>query len=171
MKRANRAQVVNATHSRSELWRHFKVFFLTENMRINTSRCDATDARWYDNLLLRLGDGAEDVHDEGGHDDCVQLPERLCLPDRATEALIDFTFPSLRDRHSDSQWIGERAILAPLNNDADNINDDILENYMPGDVMTLYSDDQLEPGENIGAQPPVEYLNTLKEGMPPMSYI
>jgi hypothetical protein len=58
-KRGSRGQVLGAALIRSPLCRHFRIFHLTENMRIATAGGDASQAQWYKNWLLRVGNGNE----------------------------------------------------------------------------------------------------------------
>ena len=81
-------------------------------------------------------------------EDYIKLPDHMCRPDRTRESLIDFTFPDLQRRHADpdggwANWITERAILAPLNATATEINHRILDDYMLGESFTCYSSDRL----------------------------
>ncbi len=81
-------------------------FSLTENMRIATAGGDASQAQWYNkDWLLRVGNGNEQTvinPDDNIRQDFIKLPEQLCLPNQSTESLINFTFPDLRELHSES---------------------------------------------------------------------
>lgn len=175
IKRGSRGQVVGAALLRSSLWRLFRVFLLTDNMRIATAGGDALQAQWYKEWLLRVGNGNEPTVAnpvDNAHQDYIELPHHLCLPNQSTESLIDFTLPDIRERHADTDgawasWISDRAILTPLNATVNDINNRILEDYMPGVASTYYSSDRPLPGENNGLDIPNEFLNTLNEGLPP----
>ena len=66
--------------------------------------------------------------------------------------MIDFVFPDLKERAQGdlrefSRWMGERAILTPHNATADELNNLILRDYMPGQLITLFSSDRTDnPG-------------------------
>jgi ATP-dependent DNA helicase PIF1 len=102
----------------------------------------------------------------------IDLPHHLCIPNQSTESLIHFTFPDIREQHADTDsawatWISDRAILTPLNATVIDINNRILEDYMPGDTSTYYSSDRPLPRENNGLDIPNEFLNALNESLPP----
>ena len=72
--KASRAQIVKASIKKSQLWRHFRVVELKENMRImncgnNKNLVD------FDKWLQCLGDGNLQTH---GDTDYVTLPSQIC---------------------------------------------------------------------------------------------
>ena len=171
--RGNRGQIVGATHPRSQsLWRHFRVFFLRDNMRVIMAGGDEVDSRWYMDWLLRVGDGREPRPEEAPNDivpaDFIGIPSRLCLQQQSREALIDFVFPDLAEHNGDHAWMAERAILAPHNATVDEINKVMLA-MMPGEEHVYFSADTINPADSIGdLDVPVEYLHTLHGGgLPP----
>ena len=66
---------------------------------------------WFADYLLRVGNGTENVDNQGN----ILLPEDICLPSTGEvdvlEKLIDHVFPSLDDNMSDSNYITSRAIF------------------------------------------------------------
>ena len=84
VRRASRAQTVDATLHRSTLWTKFTVLALTDNMRVeNAIALASTDRkvlREFANWLLQLGEGRELVVED---EDTIVLPSKLCLPPTA----------------------------------------------------------------------------------------
>jgi PIF1-like helicase/Helicase len=74
--------------------------------------------------------------------------------------LINFVFPNLAVRHMEPGYLVSRGILAPRNNDVDEINDAVLATF-PGTSTTYLSADSVDQDDNLYA---VEFLNSLKVG-------
>ena len=169
---ANRAEVVDACLNRSYLWQHFKVMQLTENMRVMLS--GDPEALAFDEFTLKLGNG--NIETISGTD-LVSIPEEMCMeitpnsqarPNGEKESmkkLADFVYPELKRNLQTKGWMKGRAILAPTNNQVNQIND-ILADMLPGDpVVLLSSDDLINP--NDFQRYNTEYLNTLSpNGLP-----
>jgi ATP-dependent DNA helicase PIF1 len=85
---------------------------------------------------------------------------------------MDHVYPDMADVHllpdKDRQmYFSERAILAPLNSNVDEINDECIER-LTGESRTYLSvDSGIDESGNTDHQLPPEYLNTIKlSGMP-----
>jgi ATP-dependent DNA helicase PIF1 len=80
--------------------------------------------------------------------------------------LISFVYPNILLNVSDRNWLAGRAILSPLNNAVDEINELCL-NGIPGDLIVCNSADttiQLDDATRF----PTEYLNSISvNGIPP----
>lgn len=165
LKRASRSQVVNSSVRRSPLWPHFKQLRLTENMRVRNRYGGDPRALAYAEWLLSLGSG-ELPPAAPGHPDRVRLEDSMCMPPDV-EALIDWTFPNLRENVSDLEWVSQRAILTPKNVTCDTVNNLIMHSdKLPGELTTLLSADTPDdPDSDLFIQP--EYLNRLTRSMPP----
>lgn len=161
VKKGSRAQIVEASHTRSRLWKHFgqNLFRLTDNMRVeHAAKEDGAHretlqqfAEW----LLALGDGRLEQDEEGR----VALPPEMCLDEGADmQELIDWVFPDLATRSGDVEYIAERAVLAPLNTMVDRINDAVAASF-PGAAWTCLSSDELADRSDLSA--PVELLNSF----------
>ena len=164
--RANRGQIVQATHPNSHLWRHFTIEKLEENLRLRGADARTQEmGRW----LLRVGDGDEaSLPDGEGPEDFIRLPDDLCTPKNLDE-LIAATFHDLGSNYNNGDWMAKRAILAPTNNTVADINDKVLS-MIPGEEQVFYSSDQLEAteGSGHGLNVPHEYIQSLTpSGMPP----
>nr|GEV91677.1 DNA helicase [Tanacetum cinerariifolium] len=134
-----------------ELWSQFKVFTLTENMRLEKPNISADEhsmissfASW----LLNIGDG-----NMGDLD-----PE-----DPKNTSWVDIPINYLT--------LQQKVIVCPKNETADMINSKVLE-MVQGETKIYLSHDEARPVDNDGAETemlyPVEHLNTLKLlGYPP----
>jgi ATP-dependent DNA helicase PIF1 len=86
---------------------------------------------------------------------------------RTKENLIEFVYPDLMNNFSNPIYLKQRAILAPKNEDVDEINDAILE-AMPGPTKEYLSADSIvdiqETNVDANVLFLVEFLNSLKMG-------
>nr|CAG8528456.1 14644_t:CDS:2 [Entrophospora candida] len=73
------------------------------------------------------------------------------------DLLIDTVYPNHIENSMNITFIMERAILTPLNNDVDEINERIMAKY-PGEQYTYYSFDSI-PEDKTNLYP-IEYLNS-----------
>lgn len=126
---ASRAQTVRICLSQSHLWRHFEIFKLTTNMRIQRMRetLDASDGATRA-LLARLQEFAEWLLALGSdtlakdESERVALPSSMCLEQGCDlDALVDWVYPNLAENCSSTAWLSQRAILAPRNSDVDEV--------------------------------------------------
>ena len=132
---------------------------LLENMRV---RQDGTEQlRLFAEWLLQLGNGA--INPING--DYIELPAHMCLPAQI-DTLIQWVFPQLQLNYHHSDWISERAILAPTNTAVDDINSRV-SNILPGEATLCTSADSTLNNDDA-VQVPVEYLNSITTaGLPP----
>ncbi|XP_056688781.1 uncharacterized protein [Spinacia oleracea] len=157
VRNGTRAQMIDASFVRSPMWRHIRILHLRENMR-------SIDDNGFANFLLSVGNGNEPTVS----DQMIRLPTGMIIPtvaDSSIEALIDQVFPSLSEHVGDGNFIVERAIITPLNEDADRINNKVVEKFL-GEGKTYYSFDSVpEDKRNLYQQ---EFLNSISaSGLPP----
>ncbi|XP_056685561.1 uncharacterized protein [Spinacia oleracea] len=157
VRNGTRAQMIDASFVRSSMWRHIRILRLRENMR-------SIDDKGFANFLLSVGNGNEPTIS----DQMIRLPTAMIIPtvaDSSIEALIDQIFPSLSEHVGDGNFIVERAIITPLNEDADRINNKVVEKFL-GEGKTYYSFDSVpEDRRNLYQQ---EFLNSFSaSGLPP----
>nr|GEV95447.1 DNA helicase [Tanacetum cinerariifolium] len=150
-KGASKMEVIPSCISESELWSHFKVFTLTENMRLEKPNISVDErslisscASW----LLNIGDG--NMGDPDPED-----------PKNTSWVDIPVNYLTLQ----------QKAIVCLKNETADTINSKVLE-MVQGKTKICLSHDEARPIDNDGAETemlyPVEHLNTLKlPGYPP----
>ena len=154
--------MVDACLQRSALWRHFTVAPLRVNMRARLAAgADGDELQAFCDWLLQLGEGRLPGPEEG----FVQLPPPLVM-DADIDAVIDWVFGDLAERHGDRQWMASRAVLAPRNTRVDEVNAAVTDRF-PGEADHLLSADSMV-GDGDQLEIPTEYLNTLSApGFPP----
>lgn len=157
VRNGTRAQMINASLIKSPLWGHIEILHLKENMR---SRNDDGFA----NFLLSVGNGEEPVI----ADDMIKLPSQMVIPilgHNSIDELINHIFHNLNEHIGDGEFMVERAIITPLNEDADRINGKVIER-VSGEERTYYSFDSVpEDTRNLYQQ---EFLNSIvASGLPP----
>ena len=90
-------------------------------------------------------------------------PESGLVVDTIEELKAEF-FSALHKNYLNSQWLCERAILAPRNDCVAHVNNQLLDDF-PGDVVVYKSIDTV-PDQNAVTYP-TEFLNSLEpSGMP-----
>ena len=161
VRKGTRSQMVQSSLVNATFWRYVKILRLTQNMRsINDPE--------FSEFLLRVGNGEQPTVVE----DMIQLPSPMVLPWEGEESinqLIIQVFPNLDCHVNDSQYMVERAIITPKNDDVDALNERIIQQF-PGPERILYSFDSVEEDtRNMYQQ---EFLNSISpSGMPPHQLI
>ncbi|KAK1400270.1 ATP-dependent DNA helicase [Heracleum sosnowskyi] len=140
--KGTRAQIVDASLNSSYLWPFFKVFELTQNMRLYNQKISETEINKidsFDKWLLQIGDGTlyDDVDKE-----LIRMPPDICMnTDRdPMKAMVEAIYPSLLQNYNNATYLKERAILTPKNEMVHELNDMIM-NMIPGDSRTYLSSD------------------------------
>jgi ATP-dependent DNA helicase PIF1 len=158
--RGGRPQIVNACIKKSHLWDDIKVHKLTISQRITNNE----EAPEFYNYLMRIGNGTEETFSEYG-EDMVRLPNHMVSTARDLEEFVDNIYPSLDTNCSNTDFIMSRAILTPLNEDVDVINDIALQKIL-GEEIIFKSIDKIDDEDNSCVYP-VEFLNSLESnGLP-----
>ncbi|XP_066910717.1 ATP-dependent DNA helicase PIF2-like [Clytia hemisphaerica] len=145
VKRGSPAQVVESCLKRSPLWPLAQVFHLNQNMRTGIGEQE------FSNFLLRLGEGALPMKAHEPYLGCIEIPEQCVLPK-------DF---------ADGEDLTKRVILTPTNEEALEINEQILQRQT-GDVCSYFSFDSVvaDTQEEVDLYPQ-EFLNSITpSGMP-----
>ncbi|XP_076893071.1 uncharacterized protein LOC143544992 [Bidens hawaiensis] len=169
----SRSDIVNVSLCSSHLWSNCKVLKLTKNMRL-TVGCNPSDfeeASQLANWLLEVVEGTLGGDNDGNS--VIEIPNDLLIGDSADplSELIDFVYPALLDNFNDISYFQERAILAPLNEVVQDINDRFLT-FFPGEEVEYLSSDSIDNSETVGpgfdqALHSPDFLNGLKHsGMP-----
>jgi ATP-dependent DNA helicase PIF1 len=117
-------------------------------MRVHLSGSE--DGKLFSDYLLSVGNGTV----EGG--DMMRIPDEMQIKPETLEALIDFVFPDLEQNSSNSNWLGERAILCPTNEQAKEVNA-LVSGRFPGEEKIYKSSDTTDDN-NIDFTP--EFLNS-----------
>jgi len=168
----SRAQILAAAITNSPLWNIVEVLHLNINMRLTAHTDDpvlqsevADFAEW----VLSLGDGtAPAVAREGESDPSwITIPDELLVhaDGDKIDAIVQAVYKEIPTRYSNVDYLKERAILTPMNETAEKINEHVLSlvptserEYLSCDTIGNSSD----AVRNQDAFYPVEYLNGIK---------
>lgn len=158
VRKGTRAQIVDASLRRSQLWNSMRQLKLVRNMR-------AQNDKWFTEYLLRIGNGTEDTNEDGE----ILLPTSICVPkktdDNSLDRLIDSVYQTDNASLKDPKYITSRAILSTRNDSVDRINLKMIDRFQ-GEEMVYHSLDSVEDDPH-NYYPP-EFLNTLTpNGLPP----
>ena len=162
-------QIENACLNKSTtLWPFVTVFRLTVNVRVRRSPSSSQ----YSQFLLRVGEGREPTVAVGQHNDFIRLPEIMAFSNlehgNSAAALVRAIYPNMQGRHRDLEYLSERAILAPRNDDVDLLNS-VASDAFPGAFVELLSQDFIDDEETQAATLyPTEFLNSINPpSLPP----
>ncbi|XP_076904248.1 uncharacterized protein LOC143559609 [Bidens hawaiensis] len=168
-----RSECVNACINSSYIWSKCKVLKLTKNMRL-TVGCRSSDVeniREFADWLLDIGQG-----NVGGLNDgqlVIDILDDLLILNSVDPIgdLITFVYPNILDRFNELTYFQDRALLAPLNEVVQEINERMLAIF-PGEEVEYLSSYSLAECEDVSEDfAPHLYspdlLNDLKmSGMP-----
>ncbi|KAI5423335.1 hypothetical protein KIW84_046347 [Lathyrus oleraceus] len=120
------------------------------------------------NVIVQKHSGVFFVDGPGGTDDMVRLPLHIAIPwegEHSIQVLIQHSFPNLELHGWDAPCMVQRAILTPINDDVQKLNDMIIDQF-PGEEHNLLSFDEVEgDNHNLYQQ---EFLNSIAQGsLPP----
>ena len=168
--RAARAQIVQKCINRSQLWEHVKLYSLKTNERVKRRAKAGADDKTIQELqkfakvLEQIGDGRYPINEEIAAD-AIKVPDEWLSSAETLEQFIHEAFPNLQQQLYEDEFMQGRAILTPLNKDADKINNLILE-QLPGRTITITSVDENLPESNYDYAE--EQLNSFDpSGLPP----
>ena len=122
-----------------------------------------TDEVDFAKYLLTLGNGTAPVHPEVG-DDMIQIPKEYLVS--SLDELIEKVFPGIEHGYADQLFVSHRAILTPINDNVDKINEIIMKKF-PGEGKTYLSADSVAE-DDLHNTYPTDFLNSMTvSGMPP----
>lgn len=159
VKGGNTTRSVNICFKNSQLWKKVKKFSLAENMR-------ASEDQSYSDWLMNIGNG---THRTPSHDlkDFAHIPSKIILRGKDKD-LASFAFNTTEP--ISPEMISSKfnaAILTTLNEDADRINDLVLER-MSGQIHQYLSADKLitEDAAEADLYPLESILSQTPSGFP-----
>ncbi|GJT03613.1 ATP-dependent DNA helicase PIF1-like protein [Tanacetum coccineum] len=127
--KGKRSDIVQACINRSKLWKNCKVFTLTRSMRVNEYYVNGeldTRKEDFNQCVLAVSDGKLPTKMKDGEDGptWIQIPEKFLInPSNSLIAqIVVEMYPNFIERQKDDAYLKERAILTPINDDADAIN-------------------------------------------------
>ena len=155
LKHGGRAQTVGASIQKSPLWSHFRVLRLATNMRIHAGGADAKAAA-YGNWIREIGRGDAALREDG----LVPVSPEMCLPAEDLQAVIRWAFPKIFEPRAGDSDLGlaDASIIAPTNNEVDEINDATLRLYPGAEEVYASADSATEESEMVIG---VDHLNGL----------
>ena len=165
--RGTREDIVFATINSSYLWRYCKVFMLTQNMRLLTSKetSDAKELADFAKWILAVGDGI--VPNEDDTDDLIKIPSDFLLQPTtdALECIIHSTYPDLVLHLNDFSYFRDRAILTSTLSIVEEVNNAVLA-MLPGAEKVYLSADSISKQDcDVGSfdgMHSTEFLNSIK---------
>ena len=162
VRKGSRGKVVAASLKNAAFWQQVQRLSLTINMRVMTAgQGDAEDLAAWADYLLQLGEGRVPTH-PGQDEGVIRLPQEMCKP--GLTALIEHVYDP--DRLTDKQFLVERAILTPLNETVDQLNQNVISK-LDSEQRTYLSDDKVV-GDTDPLAFPEEFLHSVKvNGVPP----
>ncbi|CAJ2679402.1 unnamed protein product [Trifolium pratense] len=186
--KGRRHDIVQACINNSDLWDHCKIFMLSKSMRVrDTTGEQQASTREFNKWLLQLGDGNIETICKDGEEiaSWTRIPNQYLIQPMGDplKQIVESTYPNLKRHLWNEEYLRERAILTPLNETVDEINNYIVQ-ITEGSTKQYRSSDEIDKTtDNISEQElmyPVEFLNSLsingfpnhclelKEGMPIM---
>ena len=124
----NQPQIVQACIHSSEIWNQIQQIKLTINMRVAQNEID------FSSCLLDLGNGTTVVHPEV-EENIIQIPNQYlgC----SVHEQINKVFPVIEEHYVDKYFTSKCAILTPVNENVDKLNETIMERF-PGGSQSFY---------------------------------
>ncbi|XP_076887174.1 uncharacterized protein LOC143537250 [Bidens hawaiensis] len=112
-------------------------------LTVGCNPSDFQEASQFADLLLEVGEGKLGGDNDGNS--VIEIPDDLLIGDSSDpiSELIDFVYPALLDKFNDISYFQERAILAPLNEVVQDINDRFLT-FFPGEEVEYLSSDSIQ---------------------------
>jgi len=126
---------LNACLKASYLWRHVEKLTLSTNMRVHLLQ-DAA-AQIFAKQLLDMGNGKLSIDPTTRE---ISFPPNFCQMQSSIQNVVQKVFPDITKNFKNHDWLCERAILAPKNDDANKINNQI-QLKLPGEVVKYKSID------------------------------
>lgn len=131
--RSTRSEVVNLSIKFSFLWKQFKVFSLTENLRV------LPQEKEFAQFLLDLGNGS--LNDQS---DNIQIPER-CIANVNADIVKEMYVDIIARKQY--RFIANNIILSARNVDVDEINEKVI-NLLDETTERLYTSVDVETTNN-----------------------
>lgn len=151
--RGTRADEIKACVKTSYLWPNICKLYLKKNMRVHLRNDLSTGT--FSELLLNIGDGNYPEADGK-----VTIPSGLGTVVSTVEQLTSTIYPDIANiKEKSCDWLCERAILTPKNENANIINNILLGSFESAGMEYNSIDSVLKSDEVVCY--PVEFLNTL----------
>ncbi|XP_031095204.1 uncharacterized protein LOC115999495 [Ipomoea triloba] len=149
--KGSRQDIVSATINSSYLWNSCKVLRLTKNLRLNRSMpgIDMKKLEDFADWISSIGDGTMGGQSDGHAE--VEIPNELLLPSNGDPIIniVASTFPMFMSGNSDYSLLEGRAILAPILDVVNSINE-YMSDLHTGDSRTYNSCDSVCKSDSNG---------------------
>ncbi|XP_062182104.1 ATP-dependent DNA helicase PIF1-like [Phragmites australis] len=167
-----RYEIVNASITNSPLWRYVKVLTLTINMRLSSPDLDTnvqSELVEFSRWVLALGEGKlpASKHPSNSEATWIDIPPDLLLHTDGDKiaCIVSSVYPNFKSNFFNVSYLCKRAILAPTNEIADEVNSYVLS-LVPGDEKEYLSCDTIyKSADTVGDADllyPVEFLNSVE---------
>ncbi|CAN1836769.1 ATP-dependent DNA helicase PIF1 [Linum perenne] len=141
----SRSDCLNASLTRSPLWRSCKLLKLSANMRINSSSSNNEPvfagllfAEW----VLAVGDGnlPPPIGDRFVGSDSISIPQRFIVNPgcNAISSIVRAVYTQFHNSYKSLEYIKARAVITPTNKVVSQLNDHIMS-MVPGEPKTYFS--------------------------------
>ncbi|XP_074301275.1 uncharacterized protein LOC141632647 [Silene latifolia] len=144
-----RKDIVQTSISRSFLWNECKIYTLKKSMRVLEGEGDGQKQqryRLFNEWLLAMGRGHLEAKAEDNEEEAtwIKIPDQFIgsLGELSLETVVSDMYPNFAFKHHDEDYLRERAILTPLNETADYINN-YMAGLLPRDEVTYRSCDEI----------------------------
>nr|GEX54136.1 DNA helicase [Tanacetum cinerariifolium] len=169
-KGGSKAEIIAASIAESHLWSHFKVYTLTENMRLqqpsmndNQRQLSSSFATW----LLDVGNGkiGTPKTDNNKSISWITILEEYYTPDTedAMSKLINFIYDDQTLRKPNARELQQKAIICPRNNTTDIINSKIMSAVEGTSTIYKSSDEAIPVGNDEGEVELFTRQNTMMQ--------
>ncbi|CAI9270649.1 unnamed protein product [Lactuca saligna] len=176
--KASKTEILNSSLPRSHLWKYFKVYRLTENMRLQRPNIDITstlEVETFSQWLLAVGNGELGIPENDGPCNAkkIEIPPQYMIPPHvsALQELIGFIYDNITLENPTILNLSEKAIVCPKNETVHEINMMVLKKTAGNSKIYLSTDSIiLNAGcdGDSGLLYPPEYLHMLNfNGIPP----
>ncbi|XP_074283963.1 uncharacterized protein LOC141608516 [Silene latifolia] len=132
--KGSRQDIVQASVSRSYIWKECKIYTLKTSMRVSEGQGERGKQlrhKQFNEWLLAMGGGTLEAKAEGNEDEAtwIEIPKEYIggIGELKLETVVSEMYPNFDRRYGDEGYLRERAILTPLNE-----TDDYINNYMTG---------------------------------------
>lgn len=169
IQRANYRDIVNAVLHKSYLWKHIHVFQLKTNQRVRqlkkqNKKLQAKKLEHFAKQLEKIGDGTF-VTESRIPGTAIRLPDEWLTKTTNIEDFIKEIFPNINATNVAS--FSKHAILTTTNEEANLINEKIMDLMSDDDYTSLFSTDS-NVSQNQEALHPIRTLNKMNpSGAPP----
>ncbi|KAJ1686117.1 hypothetical protein LUZ63_017507 [Rhynchospora breviuscula] len=151
----SRYDSVSSCITNSYLWSHCRMFELKINMRLLHAHMNSEEreeAEQFASWLLAVGNGTVKGKKIYGSSeaDWIKMPSEILLPVTAEPctSIISATYTDIKSNYQNIQYLHDRAIVTPTNQDADTINS-IITDMIPGKPFVYLSSDSIQEKETM----------------------